>query len=398
MNVRAQTKDMQIRVLLQGKQGVPIWQERTIVADEKQFMPTWSVDRPWSVRSVRVDRPFDLESHSLSFEGAEYCILCPPSRRLSQHFLRAMQNERRDQVLGQRMPILLIMLMFAGIGCLVFGCHDSRCIFSPGLGALRGIKTALDCVMHERLCQVWEWEDRWMPAAKIDLRLSDANMKLMLLLWRLVLFVGVALVYALGLSRMGVSFFAWLAALLQTRSYSQEDADRGRRGLRPSLDGPVSRERCVPRPCLANGQRQDRQRRQGTEGLAAVAVAARCCGCCLLRRRAPAAPHTSIPLAPALGTSGCRLTARRLCRLAPAVMQHGLREDHGRVARAGSPPPPNATAGCMVAFAARGVAGARTTLVGSELDQQQRAAGAQVAWRRWFAHAAVLGFVCAPSR
>ena len=96
---------MKIRVLVRVKERAFVWQERTIVKDEKKLSSMWTV------REVLVDRPFDIDQAAFAqaragvpfgFEHCEFCILAPPSRRLSQHLLQAMHHERRDQLFERR--------------------------------------------------------------------------------------------------------------------------------------------------------------------------------------------------------------------------------------------------------------------------------------------------------
>jgi hypothetical protein len=235
LSLYVQTKGMQIRVLLPGASGASIWQERTIISDKKQFRMPWSVDQAWSVRSVRVDRTFDLLNNS-SFENAEYVIICPPSRRLSQHFLRAMQNERRDQMLGRWMPLFLLAFIFAAIGCFVWGWGSSRCVCSPIIAVWNRVAKAVDCTWQEKRCVLSDWEG---AAAE---HLSESTMKILLLLSRFLYLLLYASIYLLVLSFSTVSFYSWFMAQVQNRTYAPEETGASRRN-RQSLDGPVSRSR-----------------------------------------------------------------------------------------------------------------------------------------------------------
>jgi len=223
---------MKIRVLVHVKDGmytVPTVQERNIIMDEKRLKSLWML------REVRVDRPFDIDPTIFSqtrFENAEYCILAPPSRRLSQHLLQAMQHERKDTHLRFWMPLILVVLLFAVVACLVLGCGADRCFIWPLVSWWNGLSHASDCWLNEKPCQVQSLP--WVRG------LGDSTMKILLLVFRSVCFVALGVTYGVGACYFWVSFVSWLQCLYNARAPALEEED-DRRHRRHSLDAPRER-------------------------------------------------------------------------------------------------------------------------------------------------------------
>jgi hypothetical protein len=227
---------MKIRVLVRGVDRVFRVQERTIVMDEKKLSSMWTK------REVRVDRPFDVDPQIFAltrFENCEFCILAPPSRRLSQHLLQAMHHERRDQLLRRWMPLMLIVLLFAIIACFVWGCSSSRCFISPLLYAWGGLGNAFDCVLHEKPCKV----PIGLAQLMRRLPLSDNVMKIVLLAMCLVFFTASLLAYLVLFLVVWMWSLSWLQPFLFSRSFAREDEREHRRqSSRHSLE--FVRDRC----------------------------------------------------------------------------------------------------------------------------------------------------------
>jgi hypothetical protein len=230
-----QTQDMQIRVLVPMKDGGFQVQERTIIEDKR--MRRWT-DLFANVRQVRVDRPFDEVSTERRFENAEYCILAPTSRRLSQYALEAMHYERVDRMLLRVMPLALVgVSMWCG-SCLVFGCASWRCFFALGYHTFAGSSSAFDCWWHEKPCQVQN-----PPPQILRSLVPDYAMKGLLLFGNGTLFVVIACVYCYFMRVLATNAFCWLQSLRLSR-YAQEEEEVDSRHHRQSLDAP--RERCPP--------------------------------------------------------------------------------------------------------------------------------------------------------
>ena len=204
---------MKIRVLVRVKERAFVWQERTIVKDEKKLSSMWTV------REVLVDRPFDIDQAAFAqaragvpfgFEHCEFCILAPPSRRLSQHLLQAMHHERRDQLLRRWMPFILIAFVFAVTACCIWGCGSSRCFVSPLVYSWSGLGSAFDCAMTDRPCQLQGRLPPWM----LGLPFPDGVMKGGLLFMRLIFFILPLFMYGVFFSFLWVWAGSWLQPLL----------------------------------------------------------------------------------------------------------------------------------------------------------------------------------------
>lgn len=214
-------------MLVEVKEGVhtvATVQERNIIGDRKTLKSLWTV------REVCVDRPFDV--HQTTFENADYCILAPPSRRLSQHLLQAMHHERKDQKLRFWVPLMLVILGFAIVTCMVFGCGADRCFIWPLVSWLNGLLHAHDCWWNEKPCQVQSLP--WVRG------LGDTTMKILLLVFRFACFLLLAVIYGSGACYCCSSIVSWLQCLFRRSPSAQEEEDDRRHG-RHSLDAPRDR-------------------------------------------------------------------------------------------------------------------------------------------------------------